>query len=168
MTGARALLDEPWLVALGWLVILSLLTTTLPALALAEWRLVRPRASALNQHRAAFGAFVSAAIVGLIALPLLLVAPAGSEGVTVDVAVDGLPSPMALTSAAGGVATLQLAGGRTLGIVPTVSVNGVVAIALHDMSTTPHRLIGTRTLQPGATARFEEASPVVSVSLARY
>lgn len=86
--------------------------------------------------------------------------------VSVEVAVDGLPSTIALKSAAGAVATVQLAGGRTWGLVPTVAANGDVSIAVHDMSNTPHRLVGSRSLQPGEAARFGEASRGISVRLA--
>lgn len=86
--------------------------------------------------------------------------------VAVDVMVDGLPSAVSLESAPGRVATLQLASGRTWGLVPTVAANGDVSIALHDLSTTPHTLVGTRSLPPGAAVRFEAASPLVSVRLA--
>lgn len=90
----------------------------------------------------------------------------GESQVAVDVVVDGLPSAVSLRSASGKVATLQLARGRTWGFVPTVAANGDVSIDLHDMSTTPHTLLGTRALPPGVAVRFEEASPLVSVRLA--
>ena len=86
--------------------------------------------------------------------------------VSVEVAVDGLPSTIALKSAVGAVATVQLAGGRTWGLVPTVAANGDVSIAVHDMSSTPHRLVGSRALQPGEAARFGDAAASLSVKLA--
>ncbi|MGV3517030.1 hypothetical protein [Luteitalea sp.] len=87
--------------------------------------------------------------------------------VAFDVAVDGLPRAIALKSAAGQVATLRLADGSTWGLVPVVAANGDVALSLHDMSSTPHRLLATRFLQPGANTRFEEASPALRVRLAQ-
>ena len=87
--------------------------------------------------------------------------------VAFDVAVDGLPRAIALKSAAGQVATLRLADGSTWGLVPVVAANGDVALSLHDMSSTPHRLLATRLLQPGANTRFEEASPALNVRVAQ-
>ncbi|BCS34142.1 hypothetical protein TBR22_A33710 [Luteitalea sp. TBR-22] len=95
------------------------------------------------------------------------VAQTGSAVVAFDVAVDGQPAVIVLKSAAGQVATLRLTDGRTWGFVPIVAANGDVAISLHDMSATPHRLLATRLLQPEENTRFEEASPALSVRLAR-
>ncbi len=100
-------------------------------------------------------------------VPLVQVASA-TYVVTLDVLVDGMSSPIVLKSASGSVATVQVPGGRTWGLVPTMTANGVVHVTLHDMSATPHRLVGARTLQSGATARFDDALPVVSVRLGSH
>src|SRR5699024_7139415 len=69
-------LEHPGLVALGWLVILSLLVTAVPALVFFAWSLLRSTASARNKYRAAVIAFGVAAVLALVAIPLLLVGPA--------------------------------------------------------------------------------------------
>lgn len=74
MTSGRAALEHSWLMALGWMVIVSLVTTTVPALALGNWRLLRRGASALDQYRAASIAFVSAIVLAMLGGPLLLTA----------------------------------------------------------------------------------------------
>ena len=92
--------------------------------------------------------------------PLTSPAP---QAVALDVVVDGLPA-IRLKSAAGAVGTVRLPGGRILGLVPTLAGNGDVSIALHDMTTAPHRLVGTRPLQPGVAARFEDGGMSLSVT----
>lgn len=86
--------------------------------------------------------------------------------VSLEVAWEGVTQPVGLTSAAGTVATLRIGEGRTWGFVPTPLANGSVEVALHDLSTTPHRLIGSRTLQPGVAAAFDVVEPSLSVRLA--
>jgi len=80
VTGALALLEHASLVARGGLVILSLFASTLPALVLAGWRLLRPAAPAPRQHRAAVvallrprpapcaSALLLPAVLGLVAI----------------------------------------------------------------------------------------------------
>ena len=86
--------------------------------------------------------------------------------VRLEVAAEGLLRPVSLTSAAGALAVVQVPGGRSWGVVPSVDVAGRVDVALHDLSTPPHRLIGRQTLQRGVAARFEDAEGVVTVTLA--
>lgn len=85
--------------------------------------------------------------------------------VALEIAIDGVTPTFELKSAAGAVATVQVTGSRTWGFVPAVVGDGSVEIALHDMSATPHRLVGTRTLQPGLTVRFDDVEPSMSVRL---
>ncbi len=86
--------------------------------------------------------------------------------VALEVGLEGVPASVRLRSAAGAVATVRMTNGRTWGLVPTVSADGRVAVALHDMSANPHRLIATRSLQPGRAVSFDDVSPIVSVTLA--
>lgn len=92
--------------------------------------------------------------------------PPARDVVRLEVAAEGLLRPVSLTSAAGALAVVQVPGGRSWGVVPSVDVAGRVDVALHDLSTPPHRLIGRQTLQRGVAARSEDAEGVVTVTLA--
>ena len=67
--------------------------------------------------------------------------------------------------AIGTVATIQLSNGQTWGFVPARSAAGV-DVALHDMSTRPHRLVATRSLGHGQTVQFDDVRPALTLRLA--
>ena len=72
-------LEHPWLVALGWLVILSLFATALPALALAAWRFVRAHRPSSRPVRRRGVRVRDSRRADAFALPLLLVVPSLAE-----------------------------------------------------------------------------------------
>ena len=89
-----------------------------------------------------------------------------SEGVvTLELVVAGLPSVMSLKGTYGTVATMQLPDGQRWGFVPVRGSGGDVDVALHDLTTNPHRLVGTRSLSPGQTATFDDVEPALSLRL---
>ena len=73
---------------------------------------------------------------------------------------------LSLKSTFGTVATMQLPGGQRWGFVPVRGTGGDVDVALHDLSTNPHRLVGTRRISPGQTISFDEVEPALSLRLA--
>lgn len=95
----------------------------------------------------------------------LTAATSAANVVTLELTVEGVTPPLQLKSTTGSVATVQVPGGRTWGVVPSAGADGGVAVALHDMSARPDRLIGTRTLRPGESTRFPDLSPALSIRL---
>jgi beta-lactamase regulating signal transducer with metallopeptidase domain len=87
------------------------------------------------------------------------------DGVMLELRVAGIPALMSLKGSIGTVATIQLPNGQTWGFVPARSPGGV-DVALHDMSTRPHRLVATRNLMPGQTVQFDDVQPALTLRLA--
>jgi hypothetical protein len=167
VTWALALLEHASLVALGWLVILSLCASTLPALALAGWRLLRPAAPAPRQHRAAVVAFAAAAALALVAVPLLLVVPASSGAPDVPgVSISTAPrAPAARDAATAPVAPPvpavppRPAPSASALLLPAVL--GLVAIAWGTGATL---LLGRLMVALGAASRLRQRATLVDPS----
>jgi len=85
--------------------------------------------------------------------------------VTLELVVAGLPSVMSLKGTYGTVATMQLPGGQRWGFVPVRGSGADVDVALHDLTTNPHRLVGARSLSPGQTITFDDVEPALSLRL---
>ncbi len=71
--------------------------------------------------------------------PLVSNAIPSPDVVTLELVVAGLPSVMSLKGTYGTVATMQLPGGQRWGFVPVKRNGGDVDVALHDLTTNPHR-----------------------------
>lgn len=97
--------------------------------------------------------------------PLVGNTVASPDEVTLELLVAGQPSAMSLKGTYGSLATMQLPSGQKWGFVPARGDGGDVEVALHDLASNPHRLIGTKRLSPGQTVTFANAEPALSLRL---
>ncbi len=91
---------------------------------------------------------------------------ARGDQVALELTVAGLSSTLTVKGAFDTAATVKLPNGQTWGFVSVRRDGGVVAVTLHDLSTLPHRLISTRSLDVGQSATFSDVEPALSVRLA--
>ena len=89
MNGFGPILEAPPLVVVGWGVVFSVWATTISALALATWRIVRRRSPPRDQYRAAVVSLAAALSLSLVT-PLVVIAAAATSV--------GHPSPIATST----------------------------------------------------------------------
>ena len=89
-----------------------------------------------------------------------------AEAVVMELRVAGIAAQMSLQAFIGTAATVQLPTGQAWGFVPARTAGGSVDVALHDLSTRPHRHVATRSLSPGQTVLFDDVEPALTLRLA--
>jgi beta-lactamase regulating signal transducer with metallopeptidase domain len=97
--------------------------------------------------------------------PAADVHPSSSDDVIIELGVAGVAGALSVRGRFGTVATMQLPGGQKWGFVPGRGDGRTVEVALHDLTATPHRLVGTRSLSPGETVTFAGVEPALSLRL---